>query len=139
MAIQSSYFALSSPLGGCGQYLPVSGELNLRFLTLLLIIKDDTDCSVQMYQFLMIIGCHYRLTKFPVALASRIAATAADAIALLVTWHATFSTVKEARRAGIRTSLSVLLLRDGMFMSSLYDLSYIFVKEPAILCAFMHS
>lgn len=54
-----------------------------------------------------------------VELIARTTATAADAIALLVTWHKTFSTVKEARRVGIRASLSMLLLRDGTDISIL--------------------
>lgn len=60
------------------------------------------------------------LTLLPVELAARIAPLAADVIVLTVTWVQTYTLIRQSRRAGVRTNLGLVLLRDGM-MPILFD------------------
>ncbi|OCH87918.1 hypothetical protein OBBRIDRAFT_836984 [Obba rivulosa] len=48
-----------------------------------------------------------------VTIATRLCAIAADVLILVVTWHKTYATKREADRHGIKTPLAAMLLRDG--------------------------
>ncbi len=48
-------------------------------------------------------------------LAARLAVIAADILVLALTWRLTFRHWREGVRAGMRTPLSTMLLRDGQF------------------------
>lgn len=50
---------------------------------------------------------------FAADLLARIALLGSDALVLIITWLATWSTLIHARRAGLSVPLSSLLLRDG--------------------------
>ncbi|KAH9916645.1 uncharacterized protein B0H18DRAFT_884664 [Fomitopsis serialis] len=58
-------------------------------------------------------------TAFAGQIATRIGLVAADALVLLVTWRITGGVRKLAQVADVKISISVLLLRDGMYTSGI--------------------
>lgn len=53
-----------------------------------------------------------------VAVSTRLAVIIADIIVLVVTWTSTFATVKQASSAGVKASVSRIILQDGTYLIS---------------------
>lgn len=58
-----------------------------------------------------------------VVLVTRVSLIIADVLVLVLTWIKTYKQVVEGRRAGITTSISMCLLRDGSSFLSLFGIT----------------